>query len=267
MQMKLQFIGVRSKILKIGESVFDAFCEGLDQGKERLDQHDIICISSKIVALEQGRVIFLEKVPVHPQAFQLAKHTGLDEHFTSLIISEAETIIGGVSGAFLTLREGILEANAGIDRSNAQPGCAILLPDNPQQSAMQFRKRCLDELGVDVGVIIQDSSTRPLRRGTVGICLAASGFPAVVDDRGTPDLFGKKMLITTRAIADNITCGANLVMGETNQQTPFVIVRGVPYDEWIPRAMDNKDMFIPFDQCLYFKHFSGKKLFSKAESS
>ena len=264
--MKLEFIGLKSRIILINENIFEVFCSALTENHELLQDEDIIVITSKIVALEQGRVVDLTTYPIRPDAPTLAKEAQIDPTFASLITEESEMILGGVKGAFLTLSKGILQANAGIDKSNAGPHQAILLPTVPQKYAEDFVSKVNKKFGIRVGVLVIDSVTRPLRRGTTGMCLGAAGFPAVIDERGRPDLFGHLMQITTRAIADNIASGANIVMGETNECTPFCIVRGFPINEInaTHKVLPPEDMFIPFDQCLYFKNFHQHPLYKRS---
>src|SRR2546428_14059272 len=83
-------------------------------------------------------------------------------------------------------------------------------------------------LGKRVGVVIVDSRVTPLRLGTIGLAIACSGFPPVRDSRGTKDLYGRKAQITLQALADGIAGAAHLLMGETKETIPFVLVRGAP---------------------------------------
>ncbi|MFW9928300.1 MAG: coenzyme F420-0:L-glutamate ligase [Candidatus Thorarchaeota archaeon] len=263
--MKVEYIGLKSKLIQRGEKIFPIFCNSLLLNEENLMENDIIVISSKIVSLEQNRVLNIETYPLKPQSSLLKNDTELDEHFISMIISESEVIYGGVKGALLTMSNGILQANAGIDRSNIAKGLAILLPKNPSDFADEFKEDIKEKFGLRLHILIIDSSTRPLRRGTTGLALGFSkNFPAVIDERGSPDLYGNKMQITTRAIADNIATGANLVMGESNQSTPFVIVRGLSLDdEWSNKPIISEK--IELEQCLYFKHFTSSPLYKKQD--
>ena len=90
-----------------------------------------------------------------------------------------------------------------------------------------------------------------MRKGTTGLAIAVSGLPEVIDDVGKSDLYGYEMQITSRAIADNIVCSAQLLMGESNEQTPVCVIRGLPYV-----GMDIKgSMIIPEDQCIFMRNF------------
>lgn len=264
--MKFELIGLKTRFIKVKEDIFRIFCETLDEKGIKLESNDIVTISSKIIALEQNLVIDLSTIPLHPKSKDFEKMTKLDPRFISLVIQESDIVYGGVPGALLTLRDGLLQANAGIDQSNTSKGTAILLPNNPNEYADSFKQKIKNKYGIEVSIIVIDSATRPLRRGTTGLCLGYSkDFPAVLDDRGSIDLLGNKMKITTRAIADNLATSANLVMGESDQSTPFAIIRGFPINKWQNEFKNDIDMKIEFNECLYFKNFTSTPIYRKLD--
>ncbi|MHA1991210.1 MAG: coenzyme F420-0:L-glutamate ligase [Candidatus Hodarchaeales archaeon] len=262
--MKIELIGIKTGFITPADNIFQTFCSSLESNKINLQPEDIVVISSKVIALEQGRTIQLDSVPIHPRSLDFEKDTNLDPRFISLIMQESDVIFGGVPGALLTMRDGVLQANAGIDQSNTPKDTAILLPNDSNKYADNFASKIMAEYGLSVNVLIIDSATRPLRRGTTGLCVGYSkAFPAVLDDRGSKDLLGNEMIITTRAIADNIATSANIVMGESDQSTPFALVRGLPIDVWKKKFNSIIDMKIEFDKCLYFKNFNKNPLYTK----
>src|SRR5204863_131514 len=86
-----------------------------------------------------------------------------------------------------------------------------------------------DLAALTIAVIISDSFGRPWRRGTVGIALGAAGLPAVIDWRGQPDLFGRRLEVTETGFADEIAAAASLVQGQAAEATPIVLVRGLSW--------------------------------------
>ena len=124
-------------------------------------------------------------------------------------------------------------ANAGIDHSNvaAQEGgeWVLLLPVDPDGSAHTLRQRLMNVFGVGIAIIISDSFGRPWRKGTVGVAIGAAGLPAFVDLRGHPDLFGRELLVTETGFADEIAAAAGLLMGQADEATPMVLVRGLAW--------------------------------------
>jgi coenzyme F420-0:L-glutamate ligase / coenzyme F420-1:gamma-L-glutamate ligase len=120
---------------------------------------------------------------------------------------------------------------------------------NPHQSAQKIRRVIDRKLGKKVGVVIVDSRITPLRLGTVGLAIGCSGFQPVRDERGVRDLYGRRVSITFHALADGIAAAAQLLMGETRETTPFVLVRDAPV------KLANNDrlmpMTLPVEDCLY----------------
>jgi coenzyme F420-0:L-glutamate ligase/coenzyme F420-1:gamma-L-glutamate ligase len=76
-------------------------------------------------------------------------------------------------------------------------------------------------------VLIIDSLGRAWRNGTVGVALGAAGLPALLDLRGTPDLFGRELRSTEVGIADEIAAAASMLMGQASEGTPIVLLRGL----------------------------------------
>jgi len=195
--------------------------------RSELRNGDVLAISSKYVAISEGRTIVLKDVRPTPRARELAQTYGMDEHLCELILRESDQILGGIPGFLLTSHEGLLTPNAGIDKSNVEHGVVALYPRRPESSARRIRDALKYDLGVDIGVVICDSRLMPSRRGTVGVALAAVGFRAILDMRGKNDLFGNVLRVTSQALADDLSSSAQLLMGESDEATPMVLVRGM----------------------------------------
>jgi F420-0:gamma-glutamyl ligase len=63
------------------------------------------------------------------------------------------------------------------------------------------------------------------------------------------------MRVTRRALADAISAGANLLMGETSESTPVVIVRGCGLTI-IDRAVETEELAIKGDECVFIRGLS-----------
>nr|MDO8089359.1 coenzyme F420-0:L-glutamate ligase [Candidatus Sigynarchaeota archaeon] len=242
---------LRTKILVEGDNLVSIIIEESEKQNIPLEDGDVIVIASKAVARVEGRMTKLENVKPSEKAHRIAKKTELEPEFVELVIRESEVIYGGVFRALLTLKNNILQANAGIDSSNVPEGCAILLPENSTKSAHRIRNEIHQKTGRRVGVIIADSRTQPLRLGTTGFALGVAGIKPVIDERGRKDIYGKPLRITRKAVADNLACAAEILMGEGNEQTPVVIVKGAP-TETTEEYVDESQMIIPREECMYF---------------
>jgi len=214
----------------------------------RIEEGDIIAVASKVVSLSEGSLVSLSKVKPTSLAKTLGTRHGMRPDFVQVILDQADRVYGGVSGAILTIIAGNASANSGVDQKNAPKDKVIPWPENANKSADRFRASLLRESGKDVGVVIVDSRVTPLRLGTTGMAIGCSGLRPVTDFRGTKDLYGRKVRITFRAVADEIAAAAHLLMGETDEAIPFVLVRDAPVEI---RKNPKGKMTLPIEDCLY----------------
>src|SRR5271170_5416966 len=132
---------------------------------------------------------------------------------------------------FVSHRLGFIMANAGVDQSNVGPPDGshrvLLLPENPDRSAASLRRGLAALTGIDIAVVINDSFGRPWRQGTAGVAIGAAGLPALIDLRGQPDLFGRRLEFTIIGFADEIAAAASLLMGQADEALPAVLIRGL----------------------------------------
>ena len=196
--------------------------------KGKLKNKDILVLTSKIVSLEYNGLIDLRKIVFNKEAIKLGKKYTISPQFAQLVINESDQVLGGVKRAVLTLKSGILMANAGIDVSNVPENYVVKLPNNLEQIADEIRLKIKRITGKNIGLVVIDSVCLPLRLGTHHYALAISGFNGIIDERNKKDLYHKPMKITTHNIADEIASMAGLIMGERNKRIPAVIIRGLP---------------------------------------
>jgi len=222
----LQVIGIKTDLIRPGDDLAACLDEAMTESGLDLQNGDILVVSESTVATAEGRVVALQDVNPGVQARILAEKYGKDPREMELILRESDEIMGGIPGVVLTLNEGFLYPNAGIDNSNAPPGHVVLFPADARASARCLRERLAR--GKQIGVVIGDSRTHPLRLGCVGVALACEGIEPVEDARGQKDLFGRELKITRKAVADNLVSAAQVVMGEGDEGIPAVIIRGAP---------------------------------------
>jgi len=177
------------------------------------------------VSLCENRTVRLEDVHVSRRVRRFAREWAVNESLASIVNDESDFVLGGVKGFLLTVKDGILTANAGVDLKNSPPGTATLWPKNPDKSASRLRRRLLRRRMTRLGVEIVDSRVTPLRLGTIGLAIGLSGFDPVLDERTKPDLYGRKVKVTQSNIADDIAAAAHLLMGETTEKVAAVVVR------------------------------------------
>jgi F420-0:gamma-glutamyl ligase len=162
------------------------------------------------------------------QANALARKWAIRKELAQVVIDEADAILGGVKGFVLTLKEGMLTANAGVDAKNSPSNTVTLWPANLKQSAIELQRKLERQLRCRIGTIIVDSRVTPLRLGTTGLAIASSGFNPIRDDRGKQDLYGRKIIFTQTNIADDLAAATHLLMGEAREQVGAVLIQNPP---------------------------------------
>ena len=192
-----------------------------------LKNGDVLVISSKFVAVSEGRTVRLGTVRSGVRAKELGRRYKMDPRLCELVIRESEEVLGGIPGFLLTVKDGLLTPNAGIDKSNTKHGTVVLYPRRPEASARKIREGLEFSRGVSIGVVVCDSRLSPTRRGTTGVAVAASGIDAILDMRGRTDLFGNVLKVTSQALADDLSSAAEVLMGESDESIPIVVVRGL----------------------------------------
>lgn len=212
----------------------------LDKYIRNLKENSIIAVTSKIISIAEGRIVKLE---------------GVDKD--ELIKKESQLYLPRSESKYdvsLTVTRGILMATAGIDESNSD-GNYVLWPEDPQDSANQIRKFLRKKFGIkNLGVIITDSRTTPMRWGVTAIAIAYSGFEPLKSYIGEKDLFGREFVFEKLNIADSLATAAILEMGEGAEQKPIAVIediRGIEFRQSDPSKKELKEMEITFENDFY----------------
>lgn len=199
---------------------------------ERLKADDIVVIAQKIVSKAEGRLVRLADVQPDEEAHRVAALVDKDPRIVKVILDDSRVIIRTRRGLLITEQQGgWICANAGVDRSNVQPAAngdeyLTLLPVDADASAEKIRQELAQQAGVAPAVIITDSHGRAWRMGTVGISIGCAGLPPLWNQRGLHDLFGYELMSSEECIVDELAAAASLVMGQSNEGQPVVIIRG-----------------------------------------
>jgi coenzyme F420-0:L-glutamate ligase/coenzyme F420-1:gamma-L-glutamate ligase len=222
-------------LIGAGEDIAGTIVERLQaSGREFLDQ-DVVVIAQKIVSKSEGRLVDLATVIPSQRAMDIAHEVLKDPRLVEVILGESRRIVrSGRNVLIVEHRLGFIMANAGVDQSNVASEVsgefALLLPIDPDASAERIRADIGRRTGKDVAVVISDSFGRPWRTGTVGIAIGCAGLPALLDLRGDPDLYGRTLQVTVVGHADEIAAAASLLMGQSDEGQPVVVMRGLVCD-------------------------------------
>lgn len=250
--MELSVLPIKSTMKNKEFDLFENLILDLERNQLEPKNGDVVVLSSKYVAISQGRTIMNQKVISSPDAKTIGAKFRIKPFMAELILRESDNIFGGIPGFVITSSDNILAPNAGIDRSNADRNDVILYPYEPYLVAEQLKRKFLLKYNIHVGIIIADSRLMPGRVGTVGIAIACSGIRPVSDLRGEKDLYGNPLKVTFQAVADDLTSIANLKMGEGSDAIPQVIIRnsGVKLTD---KKIDEKETVIPYEECVYVR--------------
>jgi coenzyme F420-0:L-glutamate ligase/coenzyme F420-1:gamma-L-glutamate ligase len=201
--------------IRKGDDLVTVLLDALSAQGETLTHHDLVIVTSKVVAKSEGQVVNFD---------------GTEEHKLALIEGEATRVLRRRGPLRITeTRHGFINANAGVDLSNTDEGTAVLLPKDPDRSARRFRAELRRRCDVDVAVVITDTFGRVWRQGVTDVAIGSAGIRPVLDLRGSRDANGRLLEATEVAIVDEIAGAANLVLGKS-RATPFALVRGLDDD-------------------------------------
>ncbi|MHA1238959.1 MAG: coenzyme F420-0:L-glutamate ligase [Candidatus Odinarchaeia archaeon] len=238
-------------LIKEGDDLGKIIVSCINANKLTLMDSDILVIAQKIVSKAEGRVVNLNSVSPSYFATKIAEYMGKDPRKIELVLRETKAIIRMSRKVLITeTHQGLICANSGVDLSNAGLGeCATLLPLNPDKSADRIRRKIKEISGVNVGIIISDTQGRVLRRGAVGVAIGISGLPSLVSYRGKKDLFDYVLKSSVVCFADEIASAAQLVMGESDEGIPVVLIRGLKFKKSNGAALE---LVRPREESVFF---------------
>jgi len=230
--MKLEFLPVKTRLVRSPKDEIWDILDGLD-----VREGDIIFISSKVLAIAEGRCVSAEGRSKEELAREEA------ERFLH------HTLPAGYS-ANLTITQGVLIPAAGIDASNAD-GYYEKWPKDPDEMCRRVRERLRKQSGVSrLGVVATDSHSTPLRYGVTGMAIGLAGVEPLEDIRGKTDLYGRELKITQVNKIDPLAAMAVAVMGEADEMTPIVILRGYT-DITFSETGSMRELKVPLEDDLY----------------
>ena len=226
----------------------DDLLQALSASIKNIKEKSVIAITSKVVSIWQGRCLSTDKFKSKEE----------------IIINQADWYLprSFVPGArcMHCFKNNIFIPSAGIDESNGK-GHYILWPKKPKEVVKTlcrwFRKKYKIK---NLGIIITDSHTVPMRRGVMGISLAHFGFDPLIDYRGKADLFGKLFKMSQANVADGLASSAVLAMGEGAESTPVCIIEDIPSVQFKSKIIKSKKSFSSFEikakEDIYYPFFS-----------
>ncbi len=197
-----------------------------------LEEKDVIVIAQKIISKAEGRIRDLRDVEAGAEALDLAQRTGRDARLCQVIIDEAAEILEVKGKVIVTkLRNGMVCTSSGVDKSNLdsdEGNKVVLLPIDADKSARVIREKVEAVLGKQIAVIVSDSLGHPSRQGAVGQAIGFSGISGVSKMKGE-DFYGNASGAVVNVV-DQVASAASILMGQSNEGQPIIVVRGMEYD-------------------------------------
>jgi coenzyme F420-0:L-glutamate ligase/coenzyme F420-1:gamma-L-glutamate ligase len=222
-------------MIEAGDDLVATIVRALEQNQVVLEQGDVVCVAQKIISKAEGCLRSLAAVEASDEAIQLAAATNKDPRMVQLILDESSEVMRHKPNVLVVRHKlGFVGAHAGIDQSNvdhSEGEMALLLPKDPDASARKLREGLEQHFAVRLGVVITDSHNRAWRMGTIGSAIGCSGILVLDDSRGGEDIYGRTLQATLVNRADALAGTATLMMGETTEKMPVVILRGLPPEQ------------------------------------
>ena len=223
-------------LIEEGDDLAEIIYQAINDCELNFEDDDVLVLAQKIVSKAEGRLVNLTTVTPSEEAIELAVYLDKRPELVELILRESSEVLRTRPGTIIVQHKtGFVCANAGIDHSNVKgpwgydSDWVLLLPEDSDRSAERIRRRLEEMTHKQLAVLIIDSHGRAWRNGVLGTAIGLSGMPGLIDMRGTEDMNGYKMRVTTIAAADELAAAASLLMGQTSEGIPVVHVRGFPY--------------------------------------
>ena len=222
-------------MIEHGDDLVALIAKALDQNSVTLEHGDVVCVAQKIISKAEGCLVALETIEPSEHAQELANATHKDPRMVQLILDESSEVMRHKPHVLIVRHNlGFVGAHAGIDQSNVDHSTgemALLLPKDPDASAMSLRDGLQTRYRANIGVVVTDSHNRAWRMGTIGSAIGCAGIKVLDDSRGGEDIYGRTLQATLISRADALAGAATLMMGETTEKLPVVILRGLPPEQ------------------------------------
>ena len=258
--LKVELYGLRLPEVKPGDDLARLVIDAASSEAGGIRNGDVLVVTSKVVSKAYGFLIRLDEVKPSKRALRIAEKTGGDPRFIQAVLDNSDEILfilpfakliekgvirmekisKNIAGAYeaikkapytLIVRRGRrIYSDAGLDSSNHPEGVVSIPPRNLDEYAREIRRRIQELTGRRVAVVITDTEMW-ISLGSLDFARGSSGIEVIHRGFGDPDLYGKPKFGGVDCVADEIACASALLMGQTDEGIPAVIIRGYKYVE------------------------------------
>ncbi|MEM0050697.1 MAG: coenzyme F420-0:L-glutamate ligase [Desulfurococcaceae archaeon] len=257
--LKVELFGLRLPEIRPGDDLVEVVLKAASVDGIGLQDYDVLVITSKVLSKALNLLVNIEDVKPSRKAYRIARRAGLDPRYVELLLRESDRIVAAVPfkkliergiidvrflskelskaikalelspTIFLTIRDGMLWSESGIDTSNHPHGVYSIPPRNLDEIAKQISEEILRRTGKRVAVVISDTELFPW--GAMDVARGSYGIKPMKMEFGEPDSYGKPKFGGVDNIALMVSSAAALLMGQRDEGIPVVIIRGLKY-EW-----------------------------------
>ncbi len=248
-QKRLELIPLHGiPLIEKGDEIVSIIIQAIEHNNITLQQNDVLVIAHSIISLAEGNVHEIASILVSEKALLIARKIESSPERVQLALDEAREIIREEPILITRTHHGIITDFSGVDASNAPLGYLLALPANPDKTAQNISIKLKQKYGVHIPVIITDTQGRPWRRGAQNLALGLYGMSPFTHNKGKEDLYGRTLQSSLVCIADELAAASELVMGQSGEGIPAVIMRGVEYTHSTKTSsnivrLQNEDMF------------------------
>ena len=250
-----------------------------------IQDRDIVVISSKVVSILEGRCVSLDSVVPSERSKKIAAYYGKNPGLVELINREGKAsfvtpgsrllkkkkyrdVLLSLAKPGLTEEEanrimefsysirwmikkhGYMADNAGIDCQNVPEGYAVMLPEKPRKTLDDLRAKIKKVTGKYTAAIVTDSLGGGAVLGIWDVPLAYSGIDPVERNWGQVDVFGRVGTGGGSNFILPLSSMAGITMGNSNECTPIVIIRGFKYLDERPQDIGKNILTFPVSYLL-----------------
>ncbi len=260
-QSRVEIIGLSiSGEISPGTDLAKLLVEFAEENNIGIRDGDVIVVTSKAVLKSMGMLFKIDDVKPSFAAKLISKITGKDPREVELILRASDKIIAvipmknikkGLLGKItrnpddahlllekipsllvVTTKQGLIALDGGVDYSNLPPGYAIANIVDFDQEAKRIREEIMRLTGKKVAVVVSDTETNTSGKlGTIDIAVGSAGIKPVTPYFASKDRYGRPKFGGIDIVVDEIASAAALLMGQTSEGIPAVIIRGLKYEE------------------------------------
>jgi len=245
----------------LGRTAGSFLLELVEENGIELRNKDVLVVSSKVATIFEGGQVRLDDVVPSRKARMIGRAFRRDPRKVQLVLEQGdvflvvpmkqiiripslrrmmekrsanpEAMLRGFertnSSTFVVHKHAAYLDEAGIDHTNSPDGFVTVLPEDACATARRIREAVRQAAGREIAVIVTDTVTCVGRLGSQDLAIGYSGIDPITRVTFSDDLFGTPRGGGIDIVVDSIAGMAGLLMGQTTERRPAIVVRGLDY--------------------------------------